>query len=62
MTNFSWWADQAEPGTFMCCICFEYKLLSEANPVEGEVEDVCLSCAEAEKKEMEKRRGIAHEL
>ncbi len=53
MTNFAWWASQSPPGTFMCCLCFEVFPVTLANPIEGGFEDVCLGCAENERKIME---------
>ena len=40
---------QCPDGMTMCCLCFSRFPVEELNPVEGGVEDVCLSCAREEK-------------
>lgn len=55
MTNFAYWQSQSPPGTFLCMLCFEQKPLSEASPVEGGFEDVCLTCKADEDERMRER-------
>lgn len=40
--------DRLTDGRVMCCLCFEFVTRDQLNPVEGGVEDVCLSCARRE--------------
>ncbi|CAL9668685.1 hypothetical protein SUDANB145_07299 (plasmid) [Streptomyces sp. enrichment culture] len=40
--------DRLTDGRIMCCLCFAYVTSDQLNPVDGGVEDVCSTCADAE--------------
>ncbi|GGS96832.1 hypothetical protein [Streptomyces violaceus] len=40
--------DRLTYGRVMCCLCFEFCTTDQLNPVEGGVEDVCMTCARKE--------------
>jgi hypothetical protein len=53
-THFRTRLDRLTDGRVMCCICFEFFVREQLNPVKGDpdgaVEDVCLGCADREDK------------
>ena len=58
MTNFAWWGQEIHKatGNYMCCLCFEAFPLEELHMDEdGQREDVCIPCWEAEDKIMRER-------
>lgn len=46
---------QCPDGLVMCCLCFERVLASELSERDGQLEDVCRDCAEAEWAEVQRR-------
>lgn len=63
-THFRTRLDRLTDGRVMCCICFEFCIREQLNPIkddpDGAVEDVCLDCAQREDNVRKWRASFAH--